>query len=382
MKKLVISRLILTCKKEYSAAFCMLLCGLMFSGCAQTSKTFAWLKKAPQNVAQNLPRPSPKIKNPANLHVHYARWQEQLGKMSEAQSSYEQALSDNPKSVDAILGLARLDHLAGREMAAEHGFKKALRLKPNDPHTLDTIGQFYVSQKQWPQAIEMLTAAMDANPKETAYQYHLGVALARSGDINGAFPHLENTVGKSAAHYNIGYVLMEENQYPLAHDHLKQAIALNPELVAAQTMIEVINKKMNYPQQGINPQSPVLASKQSPTPSVQPVSGNQDSTQWNTVTLQEQEEKIIPQSYQKIQNKTETKWAPAVYTPEYPRGTGPQGNGYQGNGYQGNGTTQTSPQPPTRTVQGNKSVSISPGTPSESQFKLPVNKVIPEQYQQ
>ncbi len=374
MKKLVISRLILTWQKKQFAAFSMLLCGLMFSGCAQTSKTFAWLKTAPQNVAQRLPRPSPKIKNPANLHVHYARWQEQLGKMTEAQASYEQALSDNPKSVDAILGLARLDHLAGREMAAEHGFKQALRLKPNDPHTLDTIGQFYVSQKQWPQAIEMLTAAMDANPKETSYQYHLGVALARSGDINGAFPHLEKTVGKSAAHYNIGYVLMEEDQYPLAHDHLKQAIALNPELVAAQTMIEVINKKMNPMQPGMNPQSPVLASKQSPSPipSVQPVSGNQDPTQWNTVTLREQEEKIIPQSYQKIQNSSEIKWAPAVYTPEYP----------QGNGYQQNGTTQISPQSSMRTVQGNKPVSISPGTPSESQFKLPVKKVIPEQFPQ
>lgn len=342
-------------------------CCLMLSGCGKATQSFAWLKKAPETIAQNIPKPSPKIKNPANLHVKYANWQEQMGHLSEAQDSYEEALSENPKSVDAILGLARLDHLAGRELAAEHGFKKALRLKPNDPHTMDTIGQFYVSQKKWPQAIEMLTAAMSANPNEKSYQYHLGIALARSGDINGALPHLEKTVGKAAAHYNIGYVLMEENQYPLASEHLRQSIILNPELVAAQTMLETVNKKLQIQQPGLNTQSPVLASQPSSSQSIQKVSGNQYPNQWETVNTQQHDQTIVPQGYQKPQTQNQSHWTPAVYTQDYQQ--------------------QNKTQSYSNSVQGNKSLNINPGSTSgnhgtteSSQFQVPAVNEVPEQY--
>ena len=332
MKRSALFQKILTGQSGVSLVMGMLLFSLLLTGCAQTEKAFTWVKSAPKNFAQRLPEPpeAHKIKNPANLHVAYARWQEQLGNLSEAQTSYEQALSDNPKSVDAVLGLARLDHLAGRELAAEHGFKKALRMKPNDGHTMDTIGQFYVAQKKWPQAIEMLTAAMAAEPKNSTYEYHLGIAYARAGDLEKAYVHLEKTVGRPAAHYNIGYVLMESNHYGLANDHLRQAIALNPELVAAQTMLEAVNKKLRE-QQGLpvepvhpglnNQKRPVIADQNSPSLSIQPVSGDNQNNEWKTLTVDEQTssaQTIIPQSYEQSSGtKEEQKWAPAIYTPQY-----------------------------------------------------------------
>jgi len=171
------------------------------------------------------------------LHQRYGEWQEQLGNLTEARKSYEYVLGENPKSTDAIIGLARLDHLAGRDPQAEQGFLKAIRLHPNDPQTHEAAGEFYASQKRWAKAIAQLNSAMMAAPAEPRYRYQLAVALARSGDLGTAMPHFVQTVGEAEAHYNIGYVLFEQGNRAGAEQHFVKAIALRPDLTQAQTML-------------------------------------------------------------------------------------------------------------------------------------------------
>src|SRR5262245_43058518 len=111
-----------------------------------------------QRLSQTLPgesfafnssngKPSPR------LNLAYGRLQEQRGNASEARASYEKVLADSPKSVDAILGLARLDQLAGRTSEAEHRYQEALRLENRSPRTLDAIGQFYTEESRWNEAL-------------------------------------------------------------------------------------------------------------------------------------------------------------------------------------------------------------------------------------
>lgn len=171
------------------------------------------------------------------LHQRYGQWQEQLGNLAEARKSYEYILGENPKSTDAIIGLARLDHLAGRDQQAEQGFLKAIRLSPNDPRTHEAAGEFYASQKRWTKAIAQLNSAMMAAPTEPRHRYHLAVALARSGDLDAAMPHFVQTVGEAEAHYNIGYILFEQGNRAGAEQHFIKAIALRPDLTQAQTML-------------------------------------------------------------------------------------------------------------------------------------------------
>ncbi len=175
-----------------------------------------------------------KLKDPTKLDLAYAKWQEQIGNVTEARERYQRVISDNPQSVEALLGLARLDQVAGRTQEAEQSFRKALKAAPNNPQVLDGVGQFYVSQDKWPAAIDLLKQAQAAAPSDTAIRFHLGVALAKSGDIAAARPHFVATVGEAEADYNLGLIMHDQGKLDAAEQYFSQAITRKPALEEAQ----------------------------------------------------------------------------------------------------------------------------------------------------
>ncbi len=185
---------------------------------------------------------SPKLKNPGKLHLAYARWHDKMGDFVSARESYELALGEDPKSVDAMLGLARLDQLNGRTYEAEQGYQKALKLKPNDAHVLNAAGQFYASQEHWEDAIAMLNRALVTDPQEPTYRYNLAIALARSGQIDAALPHITRVVGDAQAHYNVGYIIFEQGDLVSAERQFLQAVIKHPDLIEAQQMLDEVRR--------------------------------------------------------------------------------------------------------------------------------------------
>ncbi len=181
-----------------------------------------------------------KLKNPAKLHLTYARWQEQLGNLIVARENYEKALGENNKSVDAVLGLARINHLSDRKLEAEQGFQKALRMAPNNPDALDAIGQFYISQDQLDKGTDYLKQAVLAAPTDDTYRFNLAVAYARKGEIESARSHFMQTVGNAEAHYNLGYILFEDGKLAQAKREFQQAVMKKPDLQKAQLMLEEV----------------------------------------------------------------------------------------------------------------------------------------------
>jgi tetratricopeptide (TPR) repeat protein len=166
--------------------------------------------------------------------LKYAILKERLGDHDEARRSYEKVLASDARSVDAIIGLARLDQLAGRTADAEAGLQKAIRIEPRSGRTLDALGQFYVGQKRWDEAVAALQSATAAAPEEKEFRFHYAIALAKSGQIEQAVPHLIDTVGSAAAHYNIGLVLHERGELAASEEHFAAALLENPRLQQAQ----------------------------------------------------------------------------------------------------------------------------------------------------
>ena len=62
--------------------------------------------------------PTADLKDPERLHLAYGKLSEQTGDYATARESYETALRQNEQTEEAILGLARLDLLAGRHAEA------------------------------------------------------------------------------------------------------------------------------------------------------------------------------------------------------------------------------------------------------------------------
>jgi Flp pilus assembly protein TadD len=174
-----------------------------------------------------------KLKDPRKLDLAYAKWQEQIGNITEARERYQRVLHDQPQSVEAMLGLARLDQLAGRVQEAEQGYRKALKAAPNDSVVLDALGQYYSTQEKWPQAIDTLRQAMTAAPNDNTVRFHLAVAMAKSGDITGAKSHFINSVGDAEADYNIGLILHDQGKLEQAEQYFSQASIKKPSLEQA-----------------------------------------------------------------------------------------------------------------------------------------------------
>ncbi len=209
---------------------------LTFAGCAATGG-------APgASVSETPAAASQELKNPKRLHLAHARWQEHNGDTAGARESYDFVLQEDKHAVEAIVGLARLDHLAGRTDEAERGFLKALELEPDSAMALASAGQFYASHKQWEPAIKMMQAATAADPEDTKFEYHLAVILARSGDIAGARTHFGNVLGDAEAHYNIGFILKESGDLAAAEQEFLQALVKKPELENAKVLLDEIRQ--------------------------------------------------------------------------------------------------------------------------------------------
>jgi len=182
-------------------------------------------------------------KNPARLKVAYGRVMEETGQAGEARKCYEDALALQPKEMEAILGLARLDAAASNLDQAELGLKKAVKMAPNSSLAQYSLGQFYAGQERWEEASEALTKAMLSEPDDTQARYALAVALVHTGKIDAALPHFIRTVGDAEAHYNVGLILQQQGHPQDAERHFAMAVTKKPELVAAQNWLAYLRRQ-------------------------------------------------------------------------------------------------------------------------------------------
>jgi len=200
---------------------------LALAGCATGSAPFGDMF-ASEKSAEASPR----------LKLAWAALQEREGKLTEAREGYTSVLKKDPKSVEAILGLARLDQLANRPEDAERRFRKALEIAPNSPEVHDAVGQFYADYQRWPEAVEQFRLAANAQPNEAIYRYHLAVALTKSGNPTEALAHFKVTVGEAEAHYNVGRILYDMGNVSASEEHFALAVMKNPQLEEARTWLE------------------------------------------------------------------------------------------------------------------------------------------------
>jgi tetratricopeptide (TPR) repeat protein len=113
------------------------------------------------------------------------------GKTAEAKQRFLRALEIDPSAAVAANNMAWIYGSTGENL------DKALELAqvaygklPNSPEVGDTLGYIYYKKDLLPQAIEMLKASVEKDPNKPDYHYHLGLALAKSGDKAAATEHL------------------------------------------------------------------------------------------------------------------------------------------------------------------------------------------------
>jgi len=122
---------------------------------------------------------------------------DEAGLLDQADAAYERSLQSNPS--DPVLLNNRAYFLAktGRNTAEALRLAQSALLKlPDNPSLLDTLAFTYIKTNQSSNAATILNRLVQDFPNEPMFRYHLGMALAQSGDRAGAKKELEASLTK------------------------------------------------------------------------------------------------------------------------------------------------------------------------------------------
>ena len=145
---------------------------------AADARMAEWFKVQPGDVATRL---------------HFASSKLVRGDLRQAIVQFEAVLRLDPRNVAALNDLAWSYHGTGNGKALPTALR-AHAIAPGNPSVMDTLGWIYVEQGQLARALPLLRQAAAAAPNAGEIHYHLGVALARSGDQAGARRALEQAL--------------------------------------------------------------------------------------------------------------------------------------------------------------------------------------------
>jgi tetratricopeptide (TPR) repeat protein len=198
-----------TSKKEYAAAEAAFMKAIELAPDwqpPQNSLASIYLLQGNESKAiekfQSSLRANPR--NPA-AYVTLGAIYERKKQTDKAIEVYEQALAAIPNFWQAANNLAFLlseysTDKAQHEKALMYA-KKALRLSPNVPAILDTVGWTYYKLGDLPKARSFLEQAMEQSPDAAEMNYHLGQVLYDSGNIEAAKEKISKALAGDADFY-------------------------------------------------------------------------------------------------------------------------------------------------------------------------------------
>lgn len=210
--------------------------------------------------------------------------QRATGRVDEARKAYARAVDLQPRCAPALYGLGEIAALAGDYPQAIRMFEQTLQAQPDasrvhyplsqayarvgaaekakrhlaqrggvdvaltdplydavlrlNPYTYARRGQDALQAGRLGEALQLLRAAKEALPEDAETRLHLGAALARSGDPDGALEEYREAVRlqptNPRAQYNLGTTLLSLGQPEEALGPLTRAVQLHPDYRQAQ----------------------------------------------------------------------------------------------------------------------------------------------------
>ncbi|MFH5803874.1 hypothetical protein [Alienimonas sp. DA493] len=210
----------------------------------------------PGLVADPVPASRDELENPAALDLAYANLrsngQASPSGREDAEQAYRRVLKEDPKNVEALIGLARLIETGagdrpGELDEAEDAYRKAVDAAPADARPLLALGRFQADRGRWGESAatygQAAELAEDTRQRRTA-RHGLAVATAMSGDIEGSREHFVASVGEASAHFNVAELYRRAGDRDAALREFRLAAATNtgdnPQLAQVDQMIAAL----------------------------------------------------------------------------------------------------------------------------------------------
>jgi Tfp pilus assembly protein PilF len=129
---------------------------------------------------------------PVGPHTMIAMILQMQGKKADAQKRYEKVLEIDPRAPVAANNLAWIYTESGANLDVALQLAQTAKAGlPDSPEVSDTLGWIYYKKDLPGLAIAPLQQALEKDPKNATYHYHLGLAYAKAGDAVKAKATLE-----------------------------------------------------------------------------------------------------------------------------------------------------------------------------------------------
>ncbi len=187
------------------------------------------------------------------LYVSMAQMSDQGGNAPHARALYQKALSMDAKNLDALLGLARLEDREGNLPEALKVYQQAVDLHPQDARAYNDLALCHARCGDLQKSSEALDQAVRINPQKQLYRNNIAKVLIEMNQVDQAVTHMSAVCQPDVANYNIAVLLAERGRTAEAMTFLQKALAANPRMTDASTLLASLNNSILGRQTAIAP---------------------------------------------------------------------------------------------------------------------------------
>jgi Flp pilus assembly protein TadD len=167
-----------------------------------------------------------------------AMYRDQLGRLDKAEELHRKAVALSPRTGRAYSGLGQTLAMAGKMEEAERVVRQAAELEPGSSHVHTTLGEVLRLSGKIDEALLCNRKALELNPNNAAAYNNLGIIYAVRKEYREAERMFRELVDRSKANFgsvpfnflfNLGSVLLDQQQWAEAEKIIRQAKALAPD---------------------------------------------------------------------------------------------------------------------------------------------------------
>ena len=173
----------------------------------------------------------------ADVYYQAGRLAESTGRREAAAKQYTVALDKDPDHLLSLISLARLHDRENEFAEAQRLYRKAIKVAPDNAMAYNDLGLCLARNDQDKDSIEALRQAISLEPDRKLYRNNLATVLVDMGKVDEAWNELIGAHSPAVAHYNLGYLLLQNGDKQQANHHFSLAYEKDPSLTEARDML-------------------------------------------------------------------------------------------------------------------------------------------------
>ena len=171
------------------------------------------------------------------VYVMTGQLNESKGEYAKALDSYSKALEADPKSISAMLSMARLYDRQNESEKSISFYNKAIEIAPNSGASYAELGAVYVKAGNLNAAKDQLQKAVNLEPKNANHRSAMAGVLLDMGNTEGALSELTQVHSPAMANYQMAYLHFSRKNVPATQQYLTNALQIDPNLKPARDLM-------------------------------------------------------------------------------------------------------------------------------------------------